>query len=123
MFFEKMTKNHFCGGEANATSETPVRSIFFGVFTVFFLAISKRNNSYFHNFDFVQYSSGSQSFIIGFFVIQFLWTNRFLIDKQNVLSIIDNTGLIDEKIEKIDFSPIPSADRFNMVQKLIALRN
>ncbi len=97
MFFEKMTKNHFCGGEANATSEAPLAIIFFRCFYWFFFSnILKRNNGYFNNFDFVQYSSDSQSFIISFFAIQFLWL-------QNFFSIICNTGLIDKKSKKSIF--------------------
>ncbi len=34
-------------------------------------------------------------------------------DKWHFLSIIDKTGLIDKKIEKINSSPFPSANRWN----------
>ncbi len=70
MFSEKTTKNHFCRGEANVTSEA--RS-FLDFFTVF-LAIASNQIMAIFNFDFVQYNSDSQSFIIGFFAIRLLWT-------------------------------------------------
>ncbi len=43
--------------------------------------------------------------------------NRFLIDKWH-LSIIDKTGLIDKKIEKINFSPISSSLQDDRVRKV-----
>ncbi len=55
------------------------------------------------NFDFVQYNNDSQSFIIGFLQFDSSGQNRFLIDKRNLLSIINNTGFIDKKSKKSVF--------------------
>ncbi len=84
------------------------RSIFFWVFPFFFfffLAFSEQNNGYFNNFDFVQYSSVSQKFYLAFLQFDSSGQNRFLIDKRNFLSIMDNTGLIDKKSKKSIFPP------------------
>ncbi len=92
MFFEKMIKNYFCGGEAIATSEAGSSAIspneimaILTILILFSIVLIVKVLL----LAFLQFNSSGQ--------------NRFLIDKRNFLSIIDNTGLIDKKSKKLIF--------------------